>query len=190
MTGTPEERPPAGCPPDGRITTARLDLVPLGRGNAAGLADEMVEVLSAPELYEFTGGAPPARAELRARYAGLAAGHPPDGSQEEWWNWIVRQRPAGAGAGTAVGTVQATITGGGRLAEIAWVVGTAWQGRGFASEAARGLVGWLEARRVGVITACIHPRHHASAAVAERAGLRATGEFRDGERVWRRERRG
>jgi RimJ/RimL family protein N-acetyltransferase len=171
--------------PDGSIATARLDLVPLGPANAAALAGEMVDVLSAPELYEFTGGAPPARAELRGRYGRLATGRSPDGSQE-WWNWIMRQRDPGA----AVGTVQATITGGGALAEIAWVVGTAWQGRGFASEAARALVGWLDGRGVHVIIACVHPRHDASAAVAERAGLRATGELRDGERVWRRERPG
>lgn len=177
MTVTPDQ-----SAPDALITTARLDLVPLGQANAAGLADEMVEVLSGPGLYEFIGGAPPTHAELRDRYARLAAGHPPDGSQEEWWNWIMRQRDPV----TAVGTVQATITGRGSLAEIAWVVGTAWQGRGFASEAALALVGWLEARQVQAITACIHPHHRASAAVAERAGLRPTGEFRDGERVWRR----
>lgn len=180
MTGTPDQDTP-----DGRIATARLDLVPLGPANAAALADEMVEVLSGPGLYAFIGGAPPTRAELRDRYARLAAGPAADGS-EEWWNWIMRRRdPA-----VAVGTVQATITGGGALAEIAWVVGTAWQGRGFASEAARALVGWLDRRGVRVIIACVHPRHQASAAVAERAGLRATGEFRDSERVWRRERPG
>jgi len=186
VTVTPDQRAPGQGAPDAGITTARLDLVPLGRANAAGLADEMVEVLSGPGLYEFIGGAPPTRAELRGRYARLAAGHSPDRSQE-WWNWIVRLRPAEQDAGTAVGTVQATITGGGSQAEIAWVVGTAWQGRGFASESALALVGWLQARQVRVITACIHPRHHASAAVAERAGLHPTGEFQDGERVWRRE---
>jgi RimJ/RimL family protein N-acetyltransferase len=198
------------------MRTARLDLVPLTRANAADLAADMVGVLSGP-LYEFTGGAPPTAAELAARYAGLAAGGSPDGS-EEWWNWIIRvSRDAAAAprdavsrsahapraaAGTdapgatgradapggAAGTVQATISGGGRSAEIAWVVGAPWQGRGYASEAARALVGWLDRRGVRVITACIHPRHDASAAVAGRAGLSPTADSRDGERVWRRER--
>jgi RimJ/RimL family protein N-acetyltransferase len=180
VTGTPDARS-AGA----GITTARLDLVPLRPGNAAGLADEMVAVLSDPELYRFIGGAPPARAELRGRYTRLAVGHSPGGSQE-WWNWIIRRRAPAA----AVGTVQATITDGGTQAEIAWVVGTAWQGRGFAGEAAQALVGWLESRGVRVITACIHPDHQASAAVARRAGLRATDGYRDGERVWRREQPG
>jgi RimJ/RimL family protein N-acetyltransferase len=31
----------------------------------------------------------------------------------------------------------------GHLPEIAWVVGTPWQGRGIATEVARGLVDWL-----------------------------------------------
>lgn len=165
--------------PDPLLRTERLDLVPLTPANAAGLADEMVAVLSGPQLYEFTGGEPPAAAKLRGRYARMAEGRSPDGSQE-WWNWIIRHRPGGA----AVGTVQATITG--QAAEIAWVVGVPWQGRGFASEAACALAGWLDARGVPDISACIHPDHHASAAVARRAGLSPTGEIRDGERVWRR----
>jgi RimJ/RimL family protein N-acetyltransferase len=52
----------------------------------------------------------------------------------------------------------------------------AWQGHGIASEAARAVVGWLERRGVAIITAHIHPDHHAAAAVATRAGLRPTGE--------------
>lgn len=162
----------------GKIRTARLDLVPLTPADAA----EMAGVLSAPELYEFTGGAPPAEAVLRARYQRLAAGRSPDGTQE-WRNWVIRCRTEGA----AVGYVQATVTGGGAAAEIAWVVGLPWQGRGYASEAARALVGWLVARGARSVTACVDPRHHASAAVARRAGLLPTGRVRDGERVWQRE---
>jgi RimJ/RimL family protein N-acetyltransferase len=161
----------------GVIRAARLDLHPLTVADAA----EMVNVLSAPELYEFTGGVPPTEGELRDRYARQAAGRSPDGS-EEWRNWIIRARPGGP----AMGYVQATITQAGTLAEIAWVVGLPWQGRGYASEAARALVGWLDRRGVRMITARIHPDHSASAAVARRAGLRPTPLIRDGERVWRR----
>lgn len=161
----------------GVIRADRLDLVPLTVADAA----EMTGVLSAPQLYEFTGGAPPTLAELRARYARQAAGRSPDGSQE-WRNWIIRLRPGG----TAVGYVQATITGAGTRAEIAWVVGLTWQDRGYAGEAARALAGWLAARGVAVVSASIHPDHHASAAVARRAGLRPTALIRDGERIWQR----
>lgn len=66
-------------------------------------------------------------------------------------------------------------------AGIAWVVGTPWQGRGLASEAAAGLVGRLRAQGVRTIVAHLHPDHHASAAVARSAGLSATAERQDGE---------
>jgi hypothetical protein len=38
-----------------------------------------------------------------------------------------------------------------------------------------------------MVTASIHPGHHASAAVAMRAGLVPTSDEVDGERIWRRE---
>jgi RimJ/RimL family protein N-acetyltransferase len=84
-----------------------------------------------------------------------------------------------------VGTVQATITEAGSVAEIAWVVGTPWQGRGLASEAAQGLVSWLGKQAVSTVVAHIHPDHRASAAVATAAGLAPTGEWQDGEVRWR-----
>ena len=159
-------------------STARLTLVPLAEGDA----DEMAGVLSGAALYEFTGGSPPSVAELRVHYARLAPGRSPDG-REEWRNWIIREPD-----GTAVGYVQATITGNGIRAEIAWVVGLRWQGRGYASEAAQALVAWLEARGVTAIQAHIHPDHAASAGVARRAGLRPTARFDDnGEQLWLRD---
>jgi RimJ/RimL family protein N-acetyltransferase len=68
---------------------------------------------------------------------------------------------------------------------VAWVIGRAWQGYGYAAEAAAGLAGWLLSEGATVITACIHPDHHASAVVAARAGLALTDDVIDGERVWR-----
>ena len=146
-------------------------------------AAEMVDVLSGEALYAYTGGAPPSLDDLRARYAGQVAGRSPDG-REEWRNWILRHQPGGQ----AVGYVQATITDEARRAEIAWVVGLRWQGRGYATEAAQALIGWLDARGIQVIQARIHPEHAASAAVARRAGLRPSGVLEDGEQLWRRDR--
>jgi RimJ/RimL family protein N-acetyltransferase len=162
-----------------QIRSARLSLTPL----AVADADEMVGVLSGTALYTFTGGSPPGLVELRARYAALATGRSPDG-REEWRNWILRREPDRA----AVGYVQATIVDGGTRAEIAWVVGLNWQRQGFAAEAARALVAWLDARGVTVIQAHIHPDHAASAAVARRAGLVPMGrsDFDDGEQLWLR----
>ncbi|MBO0818307.1 MAG: GNAT family N-acetyltransferase [Actinobacteria bacterium] len=163
-----------------QMRSGRLLLTPL----AVADADEMVGVLSGAALYIFTGGSPPSLGELRARYARLAAGRSPDG-REEWRNWIIRREPDR----TAVGYVQATIVDGGTRAEIAWVVGLSWQRRGFAAEAARALVAWLDARGVTVIQARIHPGHAASAAVARRAGLAPTGRYGNGEQIWVRHRR-
>ncbi|MEY9929459.1 RimJ/RimL family protein N-acetyltransferase [Catenulispora sp. GP43] len=144
-------------------------------------ADEMAGVLAAPELYTFIGGEPPTVEGLRARYARLALGRSPDGSQE-WVNWIARRVADDA----AVGTVQATVVDGGRRADVAWVISASWQGRGYAVEAASALVGWLRERGVTEIRANIHPAHAASARVAERIGLAPTGELDDeGEQIWR-----
>lgn len=158
------------------IRTERLVLEPLQLEHAG----EMVDVLADPALYEFTGGSAPSQEELRERYRLQAAGRSHDGS-EEWLNWIVRL----AEDGRAIGFVQATIVDG--RADIAWLIGIAWQGQGFATEAARALVEWLDAREdVGIITTHIKHGHHASAVVASRAGLSPTEEIENGEVVWRR----
>ncbi|QWQ41927.1 GNAT family N-acetyltransferase [Streptomyces sp. YPW6] len=191
------------------FATARLDALPL----EPAYAEEMAAVLADPVLYDFTGGEPPSRDALRVRYERQCAGSPEPG--ERWWNWVLRVRTAGegdaegaggvAGEGTGradgepddrsdadsagqpaariVGYVQATVRG--PRAEIAWVIGTPWQGRGYAREAARGLAAHLaSAGGVRELVAHIHPDHAASAGVAVAAGLGPTGEWEDGERRW------
>jgi RimJ/RimL family protein N-acetyltransferase len=159
------------------LRTRRLDLPPLTVDDAAA----MTLVLADPALYAFTGGEPPDEATLRRRYARLVAG-PADSSREAWHNWIVR---LGEG-GTVVGTVQSTIYPAKGEAEIAWVIGTRWQGQGYATEAAAALVDWLAATGTSAVIALIHPDHPASATVARNNGLDPTDEVVDGERVWRR----
>jgi RimJ/RimL family protein N-acetyltransferase len=157
------------------IATARLDLLPL-RAEHAG---EMAAVLADPALHEFTGGAPASPEALRARYERLIAGSPDPAVS--WCNWVIRLRDRGC----LTGTVQATISAdGGPVAEVAWVVGTPWQGRGIATEAARALVAWLGQYSVPTVIAHIHPGHRASAAVAAAAGLSPTGHRQDGEIRW------
>ncbi len=156
------------------VRTARLDLLPLRVEHA----EEMAVVLSDPALHTFIGGTPLPLADLRARYARLVAGSPDPAVS--WCNWVLRLRAESC----LIGTVQATVSEEDG-AEIAWVVGTPWQGRGFASEAARGLVAWLGRRPVRTVVAHIHPGHHASAAVATAAGLTPTDEEQDGETRWR-----
>ncbi|GAA3147875.1 GNAT family N-acetyltransferase [Planomonospora alba] len=179
------------------IVTDRLRLEPL----AVGHAEEMAAVLADPALHAFTGGSPATAAQLRDRYARLVAG-PPPGSTETWLNWVIRLTdgaggvngpaggtrgphgpPGGGAAGRLVGYVQATVTPDGAF--LAWVVGTPWQGRKLAVEAARAMTGWLAGRGVSALAAAIHPRHAASIGVARRLGLVPTGERVDGEVVWR-----
>jgi RimJ/RimL family protein N-acetyltransferase len=160
-----------------RLSTPRLDLIPLRPEDAL----EMVAVLADPRLYAFTGGGPPSCEELLARYERQSVGRSADGTAD-WHNWIIRRRPQG----DAVGFVQATVSHPRGPADIAWLIGVPWQGHGFAAEAALTMVAWLEGGGVSVITAHIHPSHSASEAVAARAGLEATDEIDDGERVWHR----
>ncbi|MEU8618458.1 GNAT family N-acetyltransferase [Streptomyces sp. NPDC048623] len=155
------------------LRAARLDLEPLRLDHAA----ELTGALADPALHLFIGGAPLAEPELRARHERLLAG-PPDPATTMWCNWVLRLRETGA----AIGTVQATVAPGG--AEIAWVLGTPWQGRGLAREAAVVLADWLRQRGAPSLIAHVHPDHHASAAVAGAAGLAPTEVYEDGERRW------
>jgi RimJ/RimL family protein N-acetyltransferase len=101
-----------------------------------------------------------------------------------WLNWAIRLRDEDRLTGTLQATVTATDHG--EVAEIAWVVGTPWQGRGIAKEAAQALVDWLAALPVHRVVAHVHPDHEASAAVATAAGLMPTDESQDGEVRWLR----
>lgn len=119
-------------------------------------ADELAPVLNDPLLHTFIGGEPADRHQLRARYRRQVVGLAPDGSQR-WLNWPVRSRKDAR----PVGTVQATVSESrdGLTAEVAWVIGTAHQGHGYA-------------------------REEASEAVARAVGLTPTEAFDDGEVRW------
>lgn len=155
------------------LRTDRLVLTPLSPADAPA----MVGVLADPALYRFTGGEPPDLARLTARYEAQCAGSPDPG--ERWHNWIVRRTESPE----PLGFVQATVAGG--HADVAWVIGTAAQGHGFAREAAIAMGEWLRGQGAERITAHIHPDHHASAGVARAVGLEPTDERDDdGEQVW------
>jgi hypothetical protein len=117
------------------LTTERLVLEPLRVEHA----EEMAPVLDDPGLHDHIGGKPPTLEQLRRRYRLQVVGRSPDGSQR-WLNWILRSQESGR----VVGFVQATVTRDDdrRVAEIAWVVATAAQGRGYAKEATHAMVSW------------------------------------------------
>ena len=157
------------------LAASRLVLEPLRLEHEAELAPGLADL----GLHAFTGGEPDSPPELHARIARQVRGRSPDG-RDVWMNWVLRD------GREVVGTVQATIRPDG-VAEVAWVVFTAFQGRGYAREAAAALVEWLLASgRAHAVVAHIHPDHAASAAVARAAGLAPTADRHDGEVVWRR----
>src|SRR4029077_4227566 len=128
-----QQLPPLPADVDLRFQTPRLELEPMRRVHAA----VMFPILSDASLYEFTGGEPPSSVEALAEvYACRESRRSPDGSQL-WLNWLIRQRELG----DVVGYTQATVLP--THAYVAWLVGTQWQGLGYASEAASCLVNWL-----------------------------------------------
>ena len=179
------------------IRTQRLVLEPL----AVDHADEMAAVLDDRRLHRYIGGEPLTVDELRAHYARLVAGPSPF-HQEGWLNWIVRRvrdrqaigyvqatvAPAPPGFAVAPASSGSTVTPAParRRASVASVIGTPYQGFGFATEAARALLDWLRAHGVHDIVATVHPDNRPSAAVAAKLGLHRTGETTaDEEDVWR-----
>jgi ribosomal-protein-alanine N-acetyltransferase len=106
------------------FSSARLDMTPV----RAAHAQRMVELLSAPELYLYQDGEPPALAYLERQYQLLESGVSPDGSQV-WLTWIcslhATQQP--------IGYIQATIHD--HWFSIGYVFGTAFQRQGYAREA-------------------------------------------------------
>lgn len=164
-------------PDASHLAGARLDLEPLRVGHA----EEMAPLLDDRGLHVFIDGKPMSLAELQVRYRRQAVGRSVDGAQR-WLNWVARRRQDGQ----AVGTVQATVSleGDVLVAEVAWVVATAHQGRGYAREAAAVVVTWLRERGVRTLVAHVHPDHQVSQGVARAVGLTATTTVVDGEIRW------
>lgn len=142
----------------------------------------MFNMLREPALYVFTGGLPPKNiARLARRYEAWERRRSPDGS-ELWFNWVLRLRQRTE----LVGYVQATVAHDDDFAsghaDIAWVVGSSWQHRSYATEAAQVMVEWLG---VCEIRASINPAHAASIRVAENVGLGRTEERSGNELLWK-----
>ncbi len=137
-------------------------LEPLQQRHAALLFD----LLSDAAIYTFIPQEPPKTVEaLAERYGKLAVGHSAEGN-DIWLNFALRQ----VENDTYVGTVQATVTG--KKAFVAYELGPAHWGKGYASEAVRALIGHLfSVYGVEVIRAETDTRNDRSAALLKRLGF-------------------
>lgn len=125
----------------------------------AAHAEALYAVLADPALYDFIEDAPPESVQsLRERLARTESRRSPDGT-EHWLNWVVRDAH-----GDVAGYVQATVHSDGE-AHVAYMIGTAWQGRGLATAAVRRMLD-LVAAEFGV---------HRFAIVAERRNTKSVG---------------
>jgi RimJ/RimL family protein N-acetyltransferase len=98
---------------------------------------------------------------------------------EVWLNWTVRQKLEGS----VVGYVQASARETG--ADLAWVSGSPFQRRSYATEAMRAVVTWLQSHGVMELRANIHPQHTASQRIAEHIGLHlSTQTTKEAEQIW------
>ena len=156
------------------MQTERLVLEPMLRSDAA----EMYPLLCDSRLYEFTGGEPPSSVSSLAEVYGLRESRRSPDGREVWLNWVVRRRESREAVGYTQATVHLSHT------YVAWVIGSVWQGRGYAIESAGRLVRWLRSAGVHEVRACVNPAHAASGAVALRAGLHRTADMENGEEVW------
>jgi RimJ/RimL family protein N-acetyltransferase len=155
------------------LVTDRLRIAPVAPSDA----EDLFEVLADPRLGWWTGEASPRDVdEVRARIRRWAEQEPVG---QRWHNWIVRK----AVDDEPVAYVQATVAG--SHAWLAWVTRADVQRRGYATEAARAVLGRLVDGGVDRIEATIADGHAASEGVARNLGMGPTDEVVDGERVWR-----
>jgi len=163
------------------LETGRLLLSPM----YATDAERLYEWLQEPALHSFIGREPPESAHQLKTRIRLWEHRQSAAGDEVWLNWTLRVADrAMPDNGAVVGYVQATIKA--NQTNLAWVIGLPFQGRGYATEAARRVAGWLTKRPgISELRANIHPAHAASQAVARRVGLHRSAEVTEaGEEVW------
>ncbi|HEX4944970.1 MAG TPA: GNAT family N-acetyltransferase [Usitatibacteraceae bacterium] len=147
-----------------RMHVVETDTVTLEPQTAAH-AQEMFAVLGDPALYEHENEPPPSLDWLRERFARLESRMSADG-REHWLNWVVRLPASGL-----IGYVQATVHPDGRAA-IAYVLSSAYWGRGLARHAVEAMIAELvENCGVRSLSAVLKRGNHRSLRLLERLGF-------------------
>ena len=144
------------------LSDGELVLEPLIAAHAEGLFPLLVD----PALYRYIDQPPPPSVEdLRRGYRGLESRRSPDG-REAWLNWALLHPQRGL-----LGFVQATVIDDAQ-SWVAYVLGRAHWGHGFATRAVREMAAWLaRERQVRRLLACVHEDNRASCAVVTRLGF-------------------
>jgi RimJ/RimL family protein N-acetyltransferase len=104
-----------------------------------GHAEAMYRVLRDPAIYEFENEPPCSLDWLRDRFRFLESRFSPEGD-EHWLNWIIRLP-----GGMLAGYVQASVRIDGN-ADIAYVLGSEYWGKGYARRAVEAMIAELHGR--------------------------------------------
>jgi RimJ/RimL family protein N-acetyltransferase len=145
--------------------TERLDISRMSLEDAEGLHD----ALAGPEVGRYLGGPDVGDlGDVRRRIAHVLAG--PDDRDQTWVNLTLREVD-----GTVVGRLEATVNPG--WAEVAWVLGASWWGRGYGTEAATWLSAYLEdVLDIRELWGTVHPDNAASIALLDRLAMTEQAE--------------
>jgi ribosomal-protein-alanine N-acetyltransferase len=148
------------------IKSERLTLEPILTSHA----EEMVELLSDPELYTFVPQEPPELNKLIKTYDFWSKRISPEGN-EIWLNWAARLTETGV----VIGHFQAGIKEG-TESNLGYTVGKQYQRNGFASEALRAILSFLNGEMdLKSIKAWIDTRNIASVKLVEKLGMTQIG---------------
>ena len=143
------------------IRTERVVLEP----QTAAHAEEMLEVLSDPAIYEYENEPPRSLEWLSERFTKLETRRSADDT-EQWLNWVIRIPTS-----ELIGYVQATVHPDGRAA-IAYELASGFWGRGLAQAAVQAMIPALkEDYGVRRLSAVFKRRNHRSQRLLERLGF-------------------
>lgn len=135
---------------------------------------EFVAYRSRAEVARYQGWDAPYPLEEGERFiAQIMTAHPD--TPGEWFQFAVVLRATGQLVGDCAVMPRADDPS---QCEIGFTIAPRYQGRGYATEAVRLLVGYLFARGKHRVTACCDARNTASAAVLERLAMRREGHLR------------
>jgi RimJ/RimL family protein N-acetyltransferase len=160
VTSLPDDAAPA----ETAFTTERLVV----RDWADADAERMLDMYSRDEVVRFLGSAPNPMATIEQAYERIARGRVRNRETPPCGWWAVEVRDTGVVAGTVA---VVPVDGGAGEIEVAWHLHPDSQGRGYATEAARGALEHARAHGVIEVLALTDPANSASQAVCRRLGM-------------------